>query len=156
MNDDSENLHLVDLIYYLQLLEIFTMRIFLIIVFISCTFSHAQENTKISTVDFVQVLNGNMEEVLYYYKNNWQVLREMAVNKNYIEAFQLLETPSSEEAPFQIILITTYLNEEQYKMRESHFDALIKERGPLRLMNEKQPGEFRKILFSKENVQHKE
>jgi hypothetical protein len=59
-------------------------------------------------MDFVQVLNDNKEEAVYYYQNNWKVLREMALKKDYIHSFQLLETTESEDAPFQLILITTY------------------------------------------------
>jgi hypothetical protein len=95
-----------------------------------------------------------MEEATFYYENNWRILRNMAVEKEYIHSYQVLETPTSDDAPFQLMLITTYLNEEQYTLREDHFSELIKEKGELRLMNEKKPGEFRKTLFTKEMVRH--
>jgi len=118
------------------------------------TSSFAQTDTKISTIDFVQILNDNKEEALFYYQNNWKILREMAIKKGYIHSFQLLETPLDEEQPFQLMLITTYLNQEQYDLREDHFAELIKEKGELQLMNDKAPGEFRKTLFNKERVRH--
>nr|WP_298995301.1 hypothetical protein [uncultured Allomuricauda sp.] len=105
-------------------------------------------------MDFVQILNENREETLYYFQNNWKVLREMAVKRGYIHSFDVLETPFSEDAPFELILITTYKNEEQYGAREEHFRELIDEKGELDLMNDKKPGEFRKTLFNKENVTH--
>lgn len=127
----------------------------LILILLSvCYGSYGQANEKISTIDFVQIVNNNMDETIYYYQNNWKVLREMAIKKGYIHSFQLLETPHSEDAPFQIMLITTYLNKEQYDLREDHFTELIEEKGDLNLMNEKKPGEFRKILFNKEKVRH--
>ena len=132
------------------------MRILLLAFLFSCSFGYGQQNDKISTIDFVQVLNKNKEEVMYYYRNNWKLLRDMAVSKNYIDSYQLLETPISEDAPFQLMLITTYANEAQYLLREDRFDELIKEKGALRLMNEKEPAEFRKILFNKEKVRHRE
>lgn len=113
-----------------------------------------QQDERISTIDFVQILNENKAEAFYYYQNNWKALRNRALENDYIHSFQILETPFTEEEPFQLMLITTYANKEQYDLREDHFNALIREAGALKLMNEKKPGEFRKTLFSKENVGH--
>ena len=113
-----------------------------------------QENDKISTIDFVQILNGNRSEALYFYENNWKVLREMAVKKGYINSYQLLEDTSAEGDSFQIMLITTYANEEQYELREENFRELIEERGKLRLLNQKKPEDFRKTLFHKDMISH--
>jgi len=116
--------------------------------------NHAQINDKITTIEFVEVVNNNKEEALFYFQNNWKTLRNKAIIKNYIHSYQLLETPKSDEAPFQIMLITTYLDKEQYDQREDNFQELIKESGGLKLMNDKKPGEFRKSLFSKDMVRH--
>ena len=117
--------------------------------------SQAQTDERITTLDFVQVLNDNRDEVIFYYENNWKVLREQAVKNNYIHSFEILETQRSEEAPFDFILRTTYANEEQYEIREENFRQLIEKRGPVRLMNDKKPGDFRKVIFSKEEVKHR-
>ena len=102
----------------------------------------------------VEILNGHKEETLYYYEHNWKVLRKMALAKDYIENYQLLITPVSEDNKIGIILMTTYTNQSQYEKREPHFEELIKEKGALNLMNDLKPNEFRKIVFSKENVIH--
>lgn len=128
--------------------------IVLICFFSMGTVDSGHENEKISTIDFVQILDDNRKEAVYYYQNNWEVLREKALKKDYIHSFQILETPYSEESPFHLMLITTYKNKQQYDSREEHFGELIEEMGKLSLMNEKQPGEFRKTLFSKEMVSH--
>ncbi len=107
-------------------------------------------------MDFVQVVDKNTKEAIFYYENNWKVLREMALEKDYIASFQLLETTPTESEPFQFILITTYKDKEQYELREAHFSELIQERAELKLLNEKKPGEFRKTLFSREMVIHLE
>lgn len=117
--------------------------------------AYSQKNTKISTIDFVQVLNNNKKEVLYYYKNNWEILRKMAVTKGYIESYQFLKTTPTKEAPFSFMLITTYKNKAQFDKREPHFQELIKAKGKLKLLNDKKPGEFRKVLFGKDTY-HKE
>lgn len=112
-------------------------------------FGFGQDHDRVSSIDFVQIANNNKEEAIFYYENNWKVLREMALEKKYIHSYQLLETPFSEEGPFEIILITTYANQKEREQAEERFDKLIAQRGPLRLMNQKKPGEFRKILFNK-------
>ncbi|MEM6362336.1 MAG: hypothetical protein AAF731_19770 [Bacteroidota bacterium] len=114
----------------------------------------AQSDTRISTIEFVQILDDNREEALFYYQNNWKVLREMAVKKSYIDSFGLLEVEFTEDQPYHIILMTTFANKDQFEKSEQHFEELIKAKGPLRLLNEKKPGEFRKNLYLKERVMH--
>ncbi|WP_046756902.1 hypothetical protein [Kordia jejudonensis] len=116
--------------------------------------SFAQKDERISTIDFVQIVNGNNAEAMYYYQHNWKILRQMALKENYIASFEIMETTYSEEAPFHLMLITTYTNKAQYEQREEHFQELIKAKGKLELLNEKKPTEFRKNLFHKENVRH--
>lgn len=116
--------------------------------------SFGQDNGPLSTIDFVQIVDDNKEEAIFYYNNNWKKLREMAIKNEYILSYQFLEVEATEEAPFDIMLVTTYLNKEQYDKREENFTELITERGALKLLNDKQPGEFRKILFNKDPVKH--
>lgn len=116
--------------------------------------SIGQHDNSISSISFVQILNDHKAEAVFYFQNNWKVLREMAINKNYIQSFQLLKTPFTEDAPFHIMLITTYADKAQYDLREDHFTELIEEKGPLKLMNDKKPNEFRKTLFSKKMVRN--
>lgn len=131
------------------------MKITILLIFLSIySVSFAQHDDRITTVEFIQILDDNKAEAEFYYQNNWKVLREMALKKDYIHSYQLLETPVSEEAPFHLMLITTYSNKAQYDLREEHFGELIKEKGELKLLNDKKPGEFRKSLYSKEMVRH--
>ena len=131
------------------------MRILLLIITLSVAVNcFAQDDTRISTMEFVQFLNNNRAEALFYFQNNWQKLREKALAKGYIYSFQLLETKASEEADFELILVTTYRDQEQYDLREEHFRELIDAGGKLRLLNDKMPGEFRKSLFSTEVIKH--
>jgi len=126
-----------------------------IILLLFCMHLYAQKNTKISTIDFVQVLNNNKKEVVFYYKNNWEVLRKMAIKKKYIHSYKLLETTPTDNAQFSFMLVTTYKNKQQFDQREKHFEELIKRKGNLRLLNDKKPGEFRKTIFGKD-VNHRE
>ncbi|WP_298422287.1 hypothetical protein [uncultured Kordia sp.] len=129
-------------------------KILFLLLIIFTQFSFAQKDERISTIDFVQIIDGNKAETIYYYEQNWKVLRQMALKKNYIASYEIMETTYSEEAPFHLMLITTYANKSQYEQREKHFEELIKEKGELELLNDKKPAVFRKNLFHKENVIH--
>ncbi|MCK0110322.1 hypothetical protein MWU58_13550 [Flavobacteriaceae bacterium S0825] len=126
----------------------------LIIALFLSSLSFAQVDDRLTTIEFVEVVNNNKAEALFYFQNNWKVLRDKAIKKNYIHSYQLLETPASDDASFQIMLLTTYQNKTQYDQREEHFQELIKESGGLKLLNNKKPVEFRKSLFSKDMVRH--
>ena len=54
------------------------------------------------------------------------------------------------------MLITTYANDSQYEAREANFGKLIDARGGIRLLNEKKPEEFRKVIFYKDPASHLE
>ncbi|MEM6720458.1 MAG: hypothetical protein AAF611_14120 [Bacteroidota bacterium] len=128
--------------------------LFIFLFLLSIQFTFAQKDGRISTVDFVQIVDGNRAETMYYYEHNWKVLRVMALEKNYIASFEIMETPYSEEAPFHLMLITTYKNAAQYEQREKRFQELIKQKGKLELLNDKKPPAFRKNLFHKEEVMY--
>ena len=116
--------------------------------------SYGQQDERVSSLSFVEVLNENKVEAIYYFQNNWEVLRKMAIEKEYISSYEFLEITPNEEAPYDFILITTYSNVKQYALREEHFTELIEEKGELKLMNDKNPGEFRKTLYSLNLVKH--
>lgn len=122
--------------------------------FILSVASYGQSDERISTIDFVQVLNGSKAEAIYYYQNNWKIMREWAVDRKLIHSYELLETEPTEESPYTLILITTYSNTEQYAQREDNFAKLIEEKGSLKLLNDKKPGDFRKIINYNEGVKH--
>lgn len=124
------------------------------ILILCAAYNYAQVSNRISTIDFVQVLDDNHSEVKFYYENNWKILREMAIKKGQIESFEIIETSSTPEAPFNLILKTTYSDKEQYDLREEHFQELIKKKGELKLLNDKKPAEFRKTIFNKEGAIH--
>ncbi len=126
----------------------------LLIALLFASLSFGQKDHKISTIETVEVLNNNKAEALYYFKNNWKVLRDEAIKKGYIHSYSLLETTYSEETPFHIILITTYSNKEQYEKREIHFKELIDNHSSLKLLNDKKPSEFRKSRFSADPAKH--
>ncbi len=128
--------------------------LFIALLFLSISYS--QTNEKITTIETVEILNDNREEAIFYFQNNWKQLRLNAIAKDYAHSFQVLETSYSDETPFHLLLITTYMDKAQYEARETHFEELIKASGGLKLLNEKKPSEFRKSVFSVEKAKHLE
>jgi hypothetical protein len=112
----------------------------------------AQNNPSIFAIDFVKILNNNQKETFYYYANNWNASREIALAKNYIKSYQLINTKADSAADFDLMLITEYTDSTQYKMREERFASIIKELNPAgpKLLNTIKPNDFRKIVFTKQ------
>ncbi|MEO9871697.1 hypothetical protein [Ekhidna sp.] len=130
------------------------MKKYLLVLMIMSSLSIQAQNGKISTIDFVQILNDNREEAVFYYQNNWLELRKIAVAKSYIDSFEIIEVQSTPEASFHLILKTTYKNQAAYEKSEDRFQKIIEENGPLKLLNDKKPGDFRKVIFYKEKAIH--
>ncbi|BDX07110.1 hypothetical protein [Planctobacterium marinum] len=120
---------------------------FLRLVFLLWAFSTASfAMAAMSTIDFVQVLNGNSTEADYYYRENWQALRKKAQKRGYIQSWQLLNVTYTEQTPYHYMLITTYADAQQFEQRESNFQKLIEEQGTIKLLNHIKPTDFRKTV----------
>lgn len=129
-------------------------KIILLIALLSFYIGSSQQSTHISMIDYVQILNQNKAETLFYYQNNWQQLRIKALEKDYIESYQLLETIPTVKTPYTFMLITTYKNKTQYEASEKNFQELIDASNGLKLLNSKKPSEFRKVVFQNDTVKH--
>lgn len=106
-------------------------------------------NETIVLMDFVKIKNGKREEAIFYYENNWKIYREIALKKGFIKSFEIIEIVPNETNRFDLILITRYKNEEQYKASEKNFEPILKEirpNGPM-LKNDLKPDDFRENLF---------
>lgn len=115
------------------------------------------EQTQISTqpagtialMDFVKIKNGKRDEAMFFYDNNWKLYREAALKKGIIHSFEMIEAKSETNQTFDLILITRYKNEDQYKNSEKNFESILKEIRPngALLKNELKPEDFRQNVF---------
>lgn len=99
--------------------------------------------------DFVKIKDGRRDEALYFYENNWKIYREEAKKRGVIESFELVDARSEKNADFDLILITRYRGEDQYKNSEKNFEPILKQlrpNGPA-LKNALKPEEFRQNVF---------
>ena len=117
--------------------------------------AYGQSPEGITNMEFVEILNEHEAEALFYYQNNWKVLRDTAMARGYISGYQLVKADGQTDVPFDIVLITEYANAEQLAKSEENFMEIINERqtdGP-KLLNEVKPGDFRKRAFFTSTVQ---
>ncbi|CAN5478350.1 hypothetical protein BH10ACI3_BH10ACI3_20350 [soil metagenome] len=109
-----------------------------------------QGNGLFETIDLIKVKDGKRDEARYYYENNWRFFRDAAVKRGLIDSFEYIDAVSEKDTAFDIILITRYHGEEQYKNRETIFEPIIKEltpNGPF-LRGTSKPDEFRIVVSS--------
>ncbi len=107
-------------------------------------------NTILETIDFIKVKDGKRDEARYYYENNWRFYRAAAVKRGLIDSFEYIDTLAGNDAAFDIILITRYRGDEQYRNRETALEPIIKEltpKGPF-LKGMSKPDEFRQVVYS--------
>ncbi|MEO7673328.1 MAG: TlpA disulfide reductase family protein [Pyrinomonadaceae bacterium] len=100
-------------------------------------------------MDFVKIKDGKRDEALFFYDNNWKVYREAAIKRGVIHSYELIDAKSKTDAAFDLILITRYKGEEQFRNSERNFEPILKElrpNGPS-LLNALKPSYFRDNVF---------
>lgn len=104
------------------------------------------QETSVSTIDYIKILNSHTKEASYYYQKNWKMLRSKALEKGYIKSFRLMKADKNKN--YDIILITEYSSQEQYDSREKNFKELMNEyqKSGVLLLNEIKPKMFRKTV----------
>lgn len=107
-------------------------------------------NGILETIDFVKIKDGKRDEAIYFYENNWLFYRTEAVKRGVIDSYEMIDARSEKQAAFDLILITRYRGEEQFKNSEAAFAPIIKQltpNGPFLKFNSK-PDEFRELVSS--------
>jgi thiol-disulfide isomerase/thioredoxin len=107
-------------------------------------------NGILETIDFVKVKDGKRDEARYFYENNWRFYRDAAVKRGVIDSYEYIDAASEKDSSFDIILITRYRGEEQFRNSERGFEPIIKEltpNGPF-LKGTSKPDDFRQVVYS--------
>ncbi len=97
------------------------------------------------TIDFIKIKDGKRDEAIYFYENNWRAYRDAAVKRGVIDSYELIDARSEKDTAFDLILITRFRGEEQFKNSEKAFEPIIKEltpNGPF-LKGTSKPDDFR-------------
>ncbi|MBL7748684.1 MAG: hypothetical protein JNM19_14705 [Chitinophagaceae bacterium] len=100
-------------------------------------------------MDFVKVKNDRFEEALYYYRNNWKLYRDIALEKGYIKSYRLERVKPDSAKTFDLVLITEYEDSTQFNKSEENFRSIITAQRPggPALLNSVQPADFRTNVF---------
>jgi thiol-disulfide isomerase/thioredoxin len=106
----------------------------------------------ITITEFVKIKNNHREEAVFYYENNWKILREAAIKKGYIHSYELIVSKADEKSGFDIILITRFADIENFNKVEENFQEIMKEvrdGSEVKLKNELKPDDFRENIAVK-------
>ncbi len=99
--------------------------------------------------DFVKIKEGRRDEAIFFYENNWKIYREEAKRRGVIDSYEFIDARSEKSPHFDLILITRYRGEGQYKNSEKNFEPILKQfrpNGPV-LKNALKPADFRESVF---------
>lgn len=107
------------------------------------------QGQSILIMDFVKVKNDRFDEALYYYRNNWKLYRDIALEKGYIKSYRLERAKPDSAKTFDLVLITEYEDSVQFNKSEENFRGIITTQRPggPALLNNIQPAEFRTNVF---------
>jgi len=107
-----------------------------------------EESGPVAVTELVKILGGNRSEAVFYFRNNWKVLREEALKRGLVESFEMQVAEPGQEGEFEIVLITRFKDRAQHAAAEDNFRKLIKElrpEGPM-LVSAMKPDEFRRSV----------
>ncbi len=124
--------------------------IFTLVWVISSIYLQAQTQSKVAVLEFVEILDGQIEEAMYYYENNWKRLREIAIKRGDIDDFKIM-MDSSDSSSIKLYLYTEFPGKYALEKSEERFGHIIQEvssKGP-KLLNDIPPSEFRKNIDTK-------
>jgi len=100
-------------------------------------------------VEYVKVLNGYKEEALHFYNNNWLVFRKYAKKHGFIKGYEIKQVADTD---YDVILTTTYKDEQQEDSIEVHFKKWMSTQSGANLLNELAPNDFRKSVKVEKQV----
>ncbi len=123
-----------------------------VLAYLFCFFNSFQQPGKpISVIDFVKIKNNHRAEAIYFYENNWTVYRRIALKRNQILSYQILQTTPDSNFNFDLILTTVYRDSAQFKESEANFASIIKQTRPEgpKLLDSLKPGDFRQLVATK-------
>lgn len=102
-------------------------------------------------VDFVRTLPGQRDRYLEYNRLNWVPMRRAFVEEGIARSFRVLAAPPDSTAEWDVVLMTEYVDEEAYALREEVFERVRARPGyEHRLVDGLGPREMARIVASRE------
>lgn len=101
------------------------------------------------TVDYIKAREGQLTDLLEFFRLNWTAARVQAKKAKYIEDYKMYVLP--EAADYQVVLMTKYKNKAVYDQREANFAKIFAKFKPKTLLvNGKSSRDMRDIVKSEE------
>lgn len=128
-----------------------SLKIMLVILLINtyhiCFAQNVNVKSSIWTVDYVKAKEGQLADLLEFFRLNWQAARVHAKKAKYIEDYKWYILP--EATDYQVVLMTKYKNAAQYDQREEHFQKIFAKYKPKPiLVHGKSSSDMREIVKS--------
>lgn len=100
-------------------------------------------------VDYVKAKEGQLTDLLEFFRLNWAAARVQAKKKHYIQDYKLYVLP--EAIDYQVVLMTKYKDQTQYDQREANFKKIFAQFKPLPIpVNGKSSRDMSDIIKSEE------
>jgi hypothetical protein len=93
-------------------------------------FIYKTQAQTVSSVDIVKVNSKYQKEAEFFYKENWQAFRKMALEKKIISNYEMMQTSADSTGHYTLILITQYPDSLHYHIREKNFEPIMKSISP--------------------------
>ena len=104
------------------------------------------------TVDYVKANDGQLADLVQFYKHNWAKARKYAKRKKYVADFQWFVLPDNPD--YQFVLMTKYKDQAQFEQREASFQKVFETVKPA-LVNGKSSRDMREIVKTEEYYEPK-
>lgn len=111
------------------------------------------QTKRIVLLDVVEVQNGNVDEALFYYGNNWLPYRKAMLAKGFLQSYKMMKVLPDSSQKFQLILETVYSDSMQFALSEPRWEQIFKEVNPggTKLLNHKKAADFRTVILSRKS-----
>ncbi|MGB4772692.1 MAG: hypothetical protein WBP58_14590 [Chitinophagaceae bacterium] len=93
-------------------------------------FAHQGQAQTVSSIDIVKINSKYQKEAEYFYRENWQAFRKMALEKKIISNYEMMQTSADSTGQYTLILITQYPDSSHYHNREKNFEPIMKSISP--------------------------
>lgn len=108
-----------------------------------------QTKPAIWAVDYVKAKEGQLPDLLEFFRLNWTAARKYAKKAKYVADYKLYVLP--EATDYQVILMTKYKNKAVYDQRDANFQKIFAKFKPETiLVNGKSSKDMREIVKSEE------
>lgn len=114
-----------------------------------CFAQNVKVKSAVWAVDYIKVKEGQLPDLLEFFRINWKAARIHAKKAKYVEDYKMYVLP--EATDYQVVLMTKYKNQAQYDQREENFKKIFAKYKPKPIpVNGKGARDMSEILRSEE------